>query len=67
MGGMRPLGPPKSPRLGREHTGRWKIDRNHPLDWEKTSFLLDPAGAIIEHKEGKIPGNRRDEDGGKGV
>jgi hypothetical protein len=22
-------------RLGGDHAGRWKIDRNRPLDWEK--------------------------------
>ena len=36
MDRMRPLGPGQSPPTGRENMGRWIIDRNHPLDWEKT-------------------------------
>jgi hypothetical protein len=28
------------PRPGGEPGGRWKINRNHPLDWEKTKKLL---------------------------
>ncbi|KPK91630.1 MAG: hypothetical protein AMJ94_06905 [Deltaproteobacteria bacterium SM23_61] len=34
---MHPLGPSRIlSRLGGEHTGRWKIDRIYPIDWEKT-------------------------------
>jgi hypothetical protein len=36
MGGAHPLGLDESRHPGSEHDRRWKIERNHPLDWEKT-------------------------------
>ena len=48
MGGTHSLGLPESP-LGSEPSSRWKMDRNHPLDWEKTQKIV---GARCPAKHG---------------
>jgi len=40
MDGRQPLSPGQSPLIARENMGRSIIDRNHPLDWEKTPIFF---------------------------
>ena len=45
---MHPLGPSRIPAcLGNEQAGRWKIDQNYPLDWEKKLKVSAPRRRVL--------------------